>query len=223
MSTPDLAQSISAKRWVFANFFLAEAVLVLSEFQNELCLGFWIDKVEIWIYSETPNEKKEKEISCLRSSFDSWMFLWSLNLVLLMGKKESCGVFERKHFLQTSHWIWIQQNVSRFVWIWIRNTGSGMYYKFNPDPVQDSDSWERLEKKFFWFINYPTFYLSLGLHKGCPSYRRSLRLSKKENIQHFKTWYFLLLWVISALLFFGSRFSGPKWMRFRADPDPQDG
>jgi hypothetical protein len=31
-----------------------------------------------------------------------------------------------------------------------------------------------------------TIYLSLGLHKGCPSYRRSLQPSK-ENIQHFKT------------------------------------
>jgi hypothetical protein len=29
-------------------------------------------------------------------------------------------------------------------------------------------------------------YLSLGLHKGGPSYRRSLQPSK-ENIQHFKT------------------------------------
>jgi hypothetical protein len=28
-------------------------------------------------------------------------------------------------------------------------------------------------------------YLSLGLHKGRPGYRRSLQLSK-ENIQHFK-------------------------------------
>jgi hypothetical protein len=28
-------------------------------------------------------------------------------------------------------------------------------------------------------------YISLGLHKGHPSYRRSFQLSK-ENIQHFK-------------------------------------
>ncbi len=35
-----------------------------------------------------------------------------------------------------------------------------------------------------------TIYLSLGLHKGRPSYKRSLQLSK-ENIQHFKTWNFL--------------------------------
>jgi hypothetical protein len=31
-----------------------------------------------------------------------------------------------------------------------------------------------------------TIYLSIGLHKGRPSYRRSLQ-SSKENIQHFKT------------------------------------
>jgi hypothetical protein len=45
--------------------------------------------------------------------------------------------------------------------------------------------------------------LSLGLHKGRPSYcRRSLQPSK-ENIQHFKAWkfsFFLFLWVIFALL-----------------------
>ncbi len=48
-------------------------------------------------------------------------------------------------------------------------------------------------------------YLTLGLHKGRPSYRRSLQPSK-DNIQHFKTWnfltclIFLFLWVIFALL-----------------------
>ena len=37
-------------------------------------------------------------------------------------------------------------------------------------------------------------YLSLGLHKGSSSYRRSLQLSK-ENIQHFKTANFLTFFV----------------------------
>ncbi len=64
-------------------------------------------------------------------------------------------------------------------------------------------SWE-----FFSFLSKTAIYLSLGLHKVCPSYRRSLQLSK-EAIQHFKTWTFtnfcLLLWVIFSLL----------------DPDPQ--
>ena len=59
--------------------------------------------------------------------------------------------------------------------------------------------------KFFtiFFLSKTSIYLSLGLHKVYPSYRRSLQFSK-EAIQHFKTWtftnYCLLLWVIFALL-----------------------
>ncbi len=63
---------------------------------------------------------------------------------------------------------------------------------------------------FIFFGSKTAIYLSLGLHKVCPSYRRSLQLSK-EAIQHFKTWtfttFFLLLWVIFVLL----------------DPDPNPG
>ncbi len=68
-------------------------------------------------------------------------------------------------------------------------------------------------KKNTFFLSKTAIYLSLGLHKVCPSYRRSLQLSK-EAIQRFKTWtftnFFLLLWVIFALLLrlrFLSRFS----------------
>jgi hypothetical protein len=39
---------------------------------------------------------------------------------------------------------------------------------------------------FFFFLSKTAIYLSLGLHKVCPSYSRSLQLSK-EAIQHFKT------------------------------------
>ncbi len=46
-------------------------------------------------------------------------------------------------------------------------------------------------------------YLFLSLHKGRPSYRRSLQPSK-ENIQHFKKWnlltFILFLWVIYVFL-----------------------
>jgi hypothetical protein len=48
-------------------------------------------------------------------------------------------------------------------------------------------------------------YLSLSLHKECPSYRRSLQPSK-ENILHFKrrnlllNSFFLFFWAIYALL-----------------------
>jgi hypothetical protein len=37
----------------------------------------------------------------------------------------------------------------------------------------------------FFFLSKTTIYLSLGLHKGHPSYRRGLQPSK-ENIQHLK-------------------------------------
>jgi hypothetical protein len=40
--------------------------------------------------------------------------------------------------------------------------------------------------KFFKNKNYFKIYLSLGLQKGSPSYRRNLQPSK-ENIQHFIT------------------------------------
>jgi hypothetical protein len=54
----------------------------------------------------------------------------------------------------------------------------------------------------FFYIK-ATIYLSLGLQKERPSYRRSLHPSK-ENIQHFQNMkfldFFLVLWVIFALL-----------------------
>ncbi len=71
---------------------------------------------------------------------------------------------------------------------------------------------------YFFFWSKTAIYLSLGLHKVCPSYRRSLQLSK-EAIQHFKIWtftnFFLLLWVICGLFL-------PSWIRIpNPDPDPQ--
>ncbi len=54
---------------------------------------------------------------------------------------------------------------------------------------------------FFFFIQNCNLYIP-GLHKGRPSYRRSLKPSK-ENIQHIQKWNlltFLFLWVIFALL-----------------------
>ncbi len=77
-----------------------------------------------------------------------------------------------------------------------------IWYSINTDPntiltrttVQGFDS-QKLEKIYCWkkslFLikNYCTINLSLGLHKGFSSYRRSLQPSK-ENIPHFKTWIF---------------------------------
>jgi hypothetical protein len=60
-----------------------------------------------------------------------------------------------------------------------------------PDP--DPGFYDRKLKKItaekkikFFFGSKTTIYLSLGLHKGRPSYRRSLQPSK-ENIQYLKT------------------------------------
>ncbi len=76
-----------------------------------------------------------------------------------------------------------------------------------------------VEKKLKKFLgSKSTIYLSLGLHKGRPSYRRSLRLSK-ENIQHFKTWNFLIfstLWVIFLPLGYGSGSGFQKRIRHSA-------
>jgi hypothetical protein len=67
------------------------------------------------------------------------------------------------------------------------------HFRLNTDPdpirIQVFDDQKLIkfaaEKRLF-FISKTTIYLSLGLHKGFPSYRRSLQPSK-ENIQHFKT------------------------------------
>ncbi len=69
--------------------------------------------------------------------------------------------------------------------------GSGSRLNTDPDPgflLPKIRKNSQLKKKviFFWSI-----YLSLGLHKGRPSYKRRLQLSK-EKIQRFKTWNFVI-------------------------------
>jgi hypothetical protein len=73
-------------------------------------------------------------------------------------------------------------------------------------------NWKKFLNKFF--LSKIAIYLSLGLHKGRPSYRRSLQPSK-EN-QHLKTWnFFTFLYFCRSLCppgsgsetnFFGSVF-----------------
>ena len=80
------------------------------------------------------------------------------------------------------------------------NTDPDPAFRQNTDPDQDPiriqgfDD-QKLEKIYSWkkffFRSKTTVYLSLGLHKGRPSNRRSLQLSK-ENIRHFKIWNFLI-------------------------------
>ncbi len=74
------------------------------------------------------------------------------------------------------------------------------HFRLNTDPDPDPTRiqgfwWPKIEKNlqliknyiFFW--SKTTIYLSLGLHKERPSYKRSLQLSKGNN-QHFRTWNF---------------------------------
>ncbi len=67
------------------------------------------------------------------------------------------------------------------------------------------------------------FHLSLGLHKGRPSHKRSPQLLR-ENTQHFKTWnfftFFLFLWVFFAILHLNPdpltwQYPDPKHWRWR--------
>ncbi len=71
----------------------------------------------------------------------------------------------------------------------------------------------KFKKIYSWKLNFLfswskiAIYLSLGLHKGRPSYRRSLQLSK-ENIKHFKTWKFCTFFYFCGSLL-------PSWIRIR--------
>ncbi len=70
-------------------------------------------------------------------------------------------------------------------------------FQVNPDPVKKAPdtiygpriliniNWEKIQLNCFFFISKIAICLSLGLHKGLPSYKRLLEPSKK-NIQHFK-------------------------------------
>ncbi len=72
-------------------------------------------------------------------------------------------------------------------------------------------NWKKIKK----FGSRTTIYLSLGLHKGRPSDKISLQLSK-ENIRHVKTWNFLIFFYFCGLFL-------PFWIRIRipnTDPDP---
>ncbi len=87
------------------------------------------------------------------------------------------------------------------VFIW---SGSGSsILGWLPIRILGFDGRKFTAEKNLTFFDQTTIYLSLGLHKGRPSYRRSLQLAK-ENIQHFKTRNFLifilLLWFTFALL-----------------------
>ncbi len=70
--------------------------------------------------------------------------------------------------------------------------------------------WKKFTAEKKTFGSKTTIYLSLGPHKGLSSYRKFFS-SQKKNIQHFKTWNFLIF-----CYFCGSFFpSGPDPIRIR--------
>ncbi len=82
----------------------------------------------------------------------------------------------------------------------------------DPDPIRiqvffDQKLKKITGKKNFFFKSRTTIYLSLGLHKGRPSYKISFQLSK-ENIQHFRTWTFLIIFYFCVSFL-------PSWIRIR--------
>ncbi len=85
------------------------------------------------------------------------------------------------------------------------------HFRLNTDP-DPGFWWSKIKKFLSWtklafFGSKTTVYLSLGLHKGRPSYRRSLQPSK-ENIQYFKTWNFLIIFLFLWTFL-------PSWIRIR--------
>ncbi len=79
----------------------------------------------------------------------------------------------------------------------------------------------QLKKKLNFFGSKTTIYLSLGLHKERPRYRRSLQLSK-EAIQHFKTWTLKKFSTFVGLFCPpGSGSTDPIESGSNPDPDPQ--
>ncbi len=88
---------------------------------------------------------------------------------------------------------------------------SGFTESGDPDPIriQGFDD-QKFKKIYSWQKNLIlkiVVYLSQGLHKGRPSYKRSLQPSK-ENIQHLKTWNIFTF-------FYFWRSSLPSWIRIR--------
>jgi hypothetical protein len=79
-----------------------------------------------------------------------------------------------------------------FFRIWIQRLRLETNPDSDPDPFRiqgfnDQKLEKNAEKKIYiFFLTKTAIHLSLGLHKVCPSYKRSLQLSK-EAIQHFKT------------------------------------
>jgi hypothetical protein len=88
-------------------------------------------------------------------------------------------------------------------------SGSSIFCQCDPDPWFSRKKLERKKptNENFFFGPKIAFYLSLGLHKECLRYRKSLRTSI-ENIQHLNTRNFFIF--VSHFFSQGSRSSRPK-------------
>jgi hypothetical protein len=126
-----------------------------------------------------------------------------------------------KDFTVLFYLVWLQVTIegcgSAFIWY---GSGSSIL-GWIPIRIQRF-WWPKIGKKItaekkiknIHFLSNTTIYLSLGLHKGRLSYKRSLQLSNM-NIQHFKTWNFFIFFFFVSFL--------PSWIRIRipnTDPDP---
>ncbi len=115
------------------------------------------------------------------------------------------------------------------------NADPGPAFFLIADPDTDTDPvpnprfwWPKIGKKIaavklIFYGSKISVYLSLGLHEGRTSYRRSLQPSK-ENIQHFKTWMFFIIFYICVShlpSWIRIRIQQLKLMRIHAYPDPQ--
>ncbi len=97
------------------------------------------------------------------------------------------------------------------VFIWSGSSIKAEYWSRSvSNPVKDPEPdpgvlWPKIDQ--ISQVKKIAIYLSLGLHKGRPSYRKS-RQPSKENIQYLKTWHFLIFFC-----FCGSFLS--SWIRIR--------
>jgi hypothetical protein len=111
------------------------------------------------------------------------------------------------------------------------------YADTDPDPIRIriqsgsralmTKNWKKITANKKIFFGSKTIYLSLGLHKERPSYRRSLQLSK-EAIQHFQTWTFKIFSTFVGHFCPPLTWLNPDPIRIRLiesgsnqDPDPQ--
>jgi hypothetical protein len=105
-----------------------------------------------------------------------------------------------------THWIWIR--IQHFNWIRIRIQG------FDDQKLKEKNTAEKL---FIFFWSKITIYLSLGLHKGRLSDKRSLKSSKKMKFINFSFFVGHFCTSGSGLrIWIQIRIQGPHWIRIQS-------